>query len=294
MIADGATQGVVLAALIVLALGYAVVFAMTRIAATAEGARKIWPILNAEAMIVGVVLVIFFFAPVLMGPAFVLFTMRIVWEAATIRFRPVPGSQPVVWAIGAAALLLVLFIFPWQVAVMLLALGWLGAMAWRIMSPKEPAADLLVFPVLPTLGFAIACTGGNEALFLAAWIGIETFDSYALLAGKVFGKRKAFPKLSPNKTIEGLAGGAIMLVLTALVAAALLSAVSVWQAIGFALLIGVFTVTGDLSASRMKRAMGVKDYPKLVAHQGGLFDIFDSWIATGGALAVVLASAAMW
>jgi CDP-diglyceride synthetase len=39
----------------------------------------------------------------------------------------------------------------------------------------------------------------------------------------------------------------------------------------------------------MKRRAGVKDFPPLVPHQGGLFDIFDSWIATGGALAVLLA-----
>jgi phosphatidate cytidylyltransferase len=233
--------------------------------------------------------VIFAFAPVLMVPAMLAFTLRVVWEAASVRHRPSGGGHAVFWAGAAGAVLILCFLLPWTVAVAALGLSWLAAAAWRLARPGEPAADLLVFPVLPLLAFATACAGTNPAIFLAAWIGIETFDSYALLAGKVFGRRKAFPVLSPNKTIEGLAGGVAMLVLTVLVAAAFLDNLSYGRALAFALLIGVFTVTGDLAASLMKRRAGVKDFPPLVPHQGGLFDIFDSWIATGGALAVLLA-----
>ncbi|MGR3413059.1 phosphatidate cytidylyltransferase [Pseudooceanicola nanhaiensis] len=289
MIAPPPTLGVVAAALVVLALGYAIVGAMMWIPATSASARKIWPILNIEALTVGAVLVIFAFAPVLMVPAMLAFTLRVVWEAASVRHRPSGGGHAVFWAGAAGAVLILCFLLPWTVAVAALGLSWLAAAAWRLARPGEPAADLLVFPVLPLLAFATACAGTNPAIFLAAWIGIETFDSYALLAGKVFGRRKAFPVLSPNKTIEGLAGGVAMLVLTVLVAAAFLDNLSYGRALAFALLIGVFTVIDDLAASLMKRRAGVKDFPPLVPHQGGLFDIFDSWIATGGALAVLLA-----
>ncbi len=289
MIAGPVTLGVVAAALVVLMLGYGVVGALMAIPATSAGARKVWPILNIEAMIVGTVLIVFLFAPWLMPLAFLLFTLRIVWEAATVRIRPGGAALALIWAGGAGAAFLVLLALPgWRLSVAVLMVAWIGAALWRWLRPQSGEPDLLVFPVLPTLAFGVACSGGPEALFLAAWIGIETFDSYALLAGKVFGRRKAFPRLSPNKTIEGLAGGAIMLVLTALVAAAISDRIGIVQALGFALLIGVFTITGDLAASRMKRAAGVKDYPTLVPHQGGLFDIFDSWIATGGALAATL------
>lgn len=289
MISPAPTLTVVLAALVVLALGYAVVAAMSFIPATSAGARRIWPLLNIEALTVGTVLIVFAFAPVLMVIAMLGLTMRVVWEAATVRYRPSGGGQAIFWTGGAAGALILAFLLPWQAATVAIGLLWLAAALWRYLRPEEPAADLLVFPVLPVIAFATACEGTNPAIFLAAWIGIETFDSYALLAGKLFGRRKAFPVLSPNKTIEGLIGGAVMLALTALVGAAVLDSVGAGRALAFALLIGVFTVAGDLGASLMKRRCGVKDFPAVIARQGGLFDIFDSWIATGGALAVLLA-----
>lgn len=289
MIAPEPTLTVVLAALVVLALGYAVVGALSVIPATAPGARRIWPLLNIEAMTVGAVLIVFAFAPVLMAMAMLAFTARVVWEAAVTRYRPSGGGHGVFWTAGAVLALILAFALPWPAAAVALGLLWLAAAVWRAMRPGDAAADLLVFPVLPVLAFATGCEGANPAIFLAAWIGIETFDSYALVAGKVFGRRKAFPVLSPNKTVEGLAGGALMLALTALAAAAFFDDIGAAPAIGFALLIGVFTVAGDLAASLMKRRAGVKDFPVLIERQGGLFDIFDSWIATGGALAVLLA-----
>lgn len=287
MIADSATLGVAAVALFVLVVGYAVVGALTLLPATSGGASRIWPILNAEAIVVAVVLAVFALAPVLMPAAFLFFTMRIVWEAATVRFGTGGAGKALIWAGLAGLVLLVAFFLPWRPVVLVLGVAWVAALVGRRARPDDALADLLAFPVLPALAFALACTATHPALFLAAWIGIETFDSYALLAGKVFGRRKAFPRLSPNKTIEGLIGGAAMLLLTALVAAILLAPVSVLAALVFALLIGAFTVVGDLTASLLKRRAGVKDFPVLVPHQGGLLDIFDSWIATGGALALL-------
>lgn len=289
MIAGPDTLGVVAAALALLSLGYAIVGTMSVVPATSDGARRIWPILNIEAMIVGSVCVVFIFAPVLMPLAALALILRVTWEATTVRFRPGGAGSALIWAGMAGATFLVMLVMPWRLAVALVALVWLGTMLRRVLVPGGAGIEMLTFPVLPVIAFALAATGGPEALFLAAWIGIETFDSYALLSGKLFGRHKAFPKLSPNKTIEGLAGGALMLALTATGGALLLPKVGLGAALGFAALIGVFTIVGDLTASLIKRRAGVKDYPHAVPHQGGIFDIFDSWVATGGALALVLA-----
>ena len=115
-------------------------------------------------------------------------------------------------------------------------------------------------------------------------IGAETFDSYALLGGKLFGKHKAFPNLSPNKTVEGLGIGAIMLMATAAGLGVLLAGLPVLASAAIALFAGVLTLAGDLLASRLKRLSGVKDYPQILPHQGGLLDITDAWVVTGAGL----------
>ena len=83
-------------------------------------------------------------------------------------------------------------------------------------STERVALDLLVFPTVPLVVFTAAgLHGGFEVWLLVAFILVETFDSYALLGGKFFGRHKAFPVLSPRKTVEGLVIGAIVLMLTA-------------------------------------------------------------------------------
>ena len=116
-----------------------------------------------------------------------------------------------------------------------------------------PRLRLLLFPGLPLVIFCIAgANGAYGAWLLLAFLLVETFDSYALLGGKFLGKTKAFPVLSPNKTIEGLAAGAVMLMTTAGIGAWLLSA-PVPAALGLALITAPLAIAGDLLASRIKR-----------------------------------------
>nr|WP_281358270.1 phosphatidate cytidylyltransferase [Hongsoonwoonella zoysiae] len=149
-------------------------------------------------------------------------------------------------------------------------------------SPVNVIAESLIFPGLFLVLFAAAA--GEPALrgaLLLAFLLVETYDSYALLGGKLAGKRKAFPKLSPNKTVEGLAFGALALAATATVGGYLLVGADPLAMLGLAALIALFSVAGDLAASRLKRLAGVKDYPAVMPRQGGVFDIADAWIMTG-------------
>lgn len=108
-------------------------------------------------------------------------------------------------------------------------------------------------------------------------------DTCAYCVGKLIGKKKIFPVLSPKKSLEGCIGG--------VVGAALIGAVYSYfvmarepRVIGFAALScglgAVVSMAGDLAASAIKRNKGIKDYGKLIPGHGGIMDRFDSVIVT--------------
>lgn len=116
-------------------------------------------------------------------------------------------------------------------------------------------------------------------IFIAAWGS----DVCAYCAGMLFGKHKAFPKLSPKKTWEGCIGGVIGAVVIAVLYC---FAMNYWfqqnLSVGqYAIVCGcgaVISQIGDLAASAMKRNHEIKDYGKLIPGHGGVLDRFDSVI----------------
>jgi CDP-diglyceride synthetase len=124
----------------------------------------------------------------------------------------------------------------------------------------------------------------SSTALVLAFLLVETFDSFSLLGGKLYGRTPLVPRLSPRKTWEGLATG------VAAVAVALLSLVA-WLGIPLVpmLLAGtiviIAAVAGDLLGSRAKRQAGVKDYPAVMSVQGCLLDIADAWLVAGPCLA---------
>lgn len=113
---------------------------------------------------------------------------------------------------------------------------------------------------------------------------VIAFDGFCQISGQLFGKRKLASKISPAKTIEGFAGGLIMTVFTAF----LLPNTFLQPAWLFALLIAFSSLIGDLGASWFKRECEIKDYSNLIPGHGGILDRFDSLIATGATVYVVL------
>lgn len=107
-----------------------------------------------------------------------------------------------------------------------------------------------------------------------AWIT----DTGAYFAGVLFGKHKIAPDISPKKTAEGCAGGILLCVVyTFFVSWGMLG--DIRQAAVITALSPVFAVLGmlgDLSASLIKRAYGVKDYGVIMPGHGGVMDRFDS------------------
>jgi phosphatidate cytidylyltransferase len=127
------------------------------------------------------------------------------------------------------------------------------------------------------LGHAIwlrALPGGRRlTLFVlgVTWCG----ESAAYFVGRRFGRRPLAPRLSPGKTVEGAVTQLTASIGAALAGAPLVS-LSLPEAAGVGVLLGVVGQIGDLSESFLKRSAGAKDAGRLIPGHGGLLDRLDS------------------
>lgn len=111
-------------------------------------------------------------------------------------------------------------------------------------------------------------------VFIIAWCS----DTMAYYIGKNFGKHKLSPLVSPKKTIEGSLGGVLGSIIGLLIWGYFNQKISFeWYQL---ILLGIFgsmiSQIGDLSASLIKRYIGVKDYGNIMPGHGGILDRFDS------------------
>ena len=130
-------------------------------------------------------------------------------------------------------------------------------------------APALLFLKIP--GYA----GRNVSLLLFLVIVTQINDVLQYVWGKMLGRRKIAPTVSPNKTWEGFLGGTFC---ASLVGAALWWATpfSFWQAGVLSLLVTLMGFAGGLTMSAIKRDRGVKDYGTALQGHGGFLDRIDS------------------
>ncbi|MGO1298388.1 MAG: phosphatidate cytidylyltransferase [Vibrio sp.] len=107
---------------------------------------------------------------------------------------------------------------------------------------------------------------------------VWTADSGAYFSGKYFGQHKMAPAVSPNKTLEGLAGG---LILAVLVGAGLAKAFELEFSSDLAMYViilctAIISVLGDLVESMFKRVSNIKDSSHIIPGHGGVLDRIDS------------------
>lgn len=116
---------------------------------------------------------------------------------------------------------------------------------------------------------------------LTALMIVWATDTGAYFAGRRFGRRKLAPRISPNKTVEGMLGGVAGGIAVALVMAPLAGAsVAQLPLVALAALATVlFSVVGDLFESMLKRHVGAKDSGTLIPGHGGVLDRIDSVLA---------------
>jgi phosphatidate cytidylyltransferase len=153
------------------------------------------------------------------------------------------------------------------------------SMLWGFTYIAVPSFSLLV------LGWV------DYALVFWAFIVTWATDIFAYFAGRSIGGPKLAPRISPNKTWSGLAGGVIG-------ATALGWATASWFGLGEPYLyiggaMGLLAQLGDLYESRVKRKAGVKDSGRLLPGHGGVLDRLDGLLPVAIAT-LALAMAGLW
>lgn len=119
-------------------------------------------------------------------------------------------------------------------------------------------------------------------------------DVGAYAFGRLFGKRKLIPSVSPGKTVAGALGGLALTVVIALLYVAFLLhpyaqlGMRLGATVVFAIIISVVAQLGDLTESLIKRDAGVKDSSTLIPGHGGVLDRFDSLLFVMPVAAVLL------
>lgn len=119
--------------------------------------------------------------------------------------------------------------------------------------------------------------GGSGAGLLLFLIFLTQFNDVAQYTwGKLLGKHKVIPKVSPNKTWEGLLGGVASVAALAFFVAPYLTPFTPLHSICAGLLIAVAGFFGDITISALKRDIGVKDTGSTIPGHGGILDRMDS------------------
>lgn len=114
--------------------------------------------------------------------------------------------------------------------------------------------------------------------FAFIFLIVSVTDSYSQLFGRLLGKHKLCPNLSPHKTWEGLVGGLVSAMMITWLLRFLLTDMSLLKIFGLGLTIALSATTGDLLFSYIKREIGIKDFSGILPGHGGILDRFDSLI----------------
>ena len=119
-------------------------------------------------------------------------------------------------------------------------------------------------------------TAGAAGMVFLLLFATEANDVLQYCCGKLFGRRKITPAVSPNKTWEGFIGGWILTGALIGFLAPVFTPMTGWPVLILAALLPVAGFAGDVTMSAVKRDLGVKDTSRLIPGHGGLLDRIDS------------------
>jgi phosphatidate cytidylyltransferase len=212
----------------------------------------------------------------------------------------VAGYQPATLLGMAASISLPIAVYfrGTQAVAMVLALSIVFGLLWYlvgvatempVMNVGVTLLGIVYVGVLGSFGAALlelgqrgGVAGDGTGLLLAAIIVTVGYDVGAFFAGRSFG-RTPLASVSPNKTVEGLIGGAFASFLAAVVFFGVLTLFepfdtggTVWDAVILGVIGAIVAPLGDLGESLMKRDLGIKDMGSVLPGHGGFLDRFDA------------------
>lgn len=167
-------------------------------------------------------------------------------------------------------------IFPYfgWIVILMAAAEW-----WRAVRNRKSRVWLMLVFLSVAGGFlGFLYLDKNTLLFV--YFVVVLFDGSCQVAGQLFGKGLLLPKISPRKTIEGLAGGTIITLATAMLTR--LSFSLEWNELIFdTCLIMSAAFIGDMLASTIKRKAKIEIFGRAIPGHGGVLDRFDSLLMAG-------------
>jgi phosphatidate cytidylyltransferase len=218
-----------------------------------------------------------------------------VWEWAAFAKLPAAGQ------VGYTALFAVAMALGWwldgyglQLVLGVAVAWWLFALVLVVRYPQTYSSTFValagIVVLLPSWALLVrlhreGTLGGELAFTLLAIVWAADVGAY--IFGRLIGRTKLAPAVSPGKTWEGVTGGLITAGLAAAVAAQWLG-LPVTRLVALGVVTALISVLGDLTQSMFKRNVGLKDSGKLLPGHGGVLDRIDSLTAAVPAFVVGL------
>lgn len=247
----------------------------------------------ADRIITGLVLGVVITVTVLfLSTAYAAGVLALLWVAGAWEWAGLAKLGRTGRAIYAALFVLVLGVLVWQplsrdavdFLLVVALVGWGIALFGILTFPRPIALPLVVaagplalLPAWLALVFVHASPQGPELALLALAL-VWAADVGAYVAGRMVGRIKLAPAVSPGKTWEGVGGGVLL-------ALAVAWAASVWLDLALPTVLAVaaatalVSVVGDLTVSMLKRNVGLKDTGSLLPGHGGVMDRIDGLVA---------------
>jgi phosphatidate cytidylyltransferase len=156
---------------------------------------------------------------------------------------------------------------------------WVIAFLWIFFFPtpipmfvRWICGGLVLVPVFVAMLYLYSL---SAEMLLFALVIVWAADVGAYFSGKLFGRVKLAPSISPGKTWEGVFGGLVMVLILAF-AFAMYSDIDPAVLLPFCVAVAAVSIVGDLTVSMFKRTAGVKDSGQLFPGHGGILDRIDS------------------
>lgn len=230
---------------------------------------------------------------ILLGKWAVLALVCVVVGVAAYELSQALKPLPFVAALGAGVLPILLSIPYGRTGILagaMLSLPW--ALIWLAAKPETRTLRAVLAVLLMALwvGVPLAHLGlfprspYGVFLILIAVVGPWVSDSGAYFAGHLFGRRLLFPSLSPNKTVEGSLGGLLLTILIVGFVSYQFLDFSLAKAAVIGAGVSLFSQSGDLFESMLKRILDVKDLGHFLPGHGGILDRIDSLLFTAPAV----------
>lgn len=250
-----------------------------------------WRVVTALMLVVPLIAALF-----LLSSAWLAAVFGMVAAVAAHEWAGLSGLRPGPRVAYAATLvtaggLLVTGVLHWPALatpVLLAALvWWLLVLVMLVRSPeffeisflKLAAGFLVLIPVWVAVVFLHATDVNRPWTLLFNFFLVAVADIVAYFVGRKFGKTKLAPAISPGKTVEGLLGALVAVVLVAYIYGTMALKFDAPGAALFciwAIVTALFSVLGDLTESKFKRIAGVKDSGRLLPGHGGVLDRIDA------------------